>query len=135
MPARIPVLAAKDVANAYDCRQVIIVAWDGTKTHIVTYGQNLEECDQAAQGGDRIARALGWPDQLDKAVPSRVKALMKRVKELEAEIRERDRGHGQSIDAMTATAVELMTDREICEAEAAHRIQVSQKLFASRKNR
>lgn len=61
MPTRLPIKAAKDVAREYDCRQVILVAWDGERTHVVTYGKTTEECDQAAQGGDLVKKALGWP--------------------------------------------------------------------------
>ncbi len=84
MPKRIPVSAAKLVAVTYDCRQVILVALDNDNTtHVVTYGSTEEQCDQAAQGGDFVKKALGWPESLN-AMPNRVKALSARVKELEA---------------------------------------------------
>lgn len=85
MPDRLPIRAAKDVATIYHCRQVILCAWDGERTHVVTYGQTVEDCDQAAQGGDRIKEALGWPESLN-AVPSRVKALQAKVEEQDARI-------------------------------------------------
>lgn len=81
MPKRIPISAAKAVATEQGCSQVIICAWDGRRTHVVTYGASVEDCDQAAQGGDRIKAALGWPEHL-KATPSRVKALQRQVEEL-----------------------------------------------------
>lgn len=59
MPIRVPISAARRVADLHDLKQVIIVAWDGERTHIVTYGQNKKECDMAAQGGQRIAQCLG----------------------------------------------------------------------------
>lgn len=83
MPAKIPITAAKTVANEYACRQVILMAWDGERTHCVTYGKTVEDCDQAAQGGNRIKAALGWPESL-MAEPSRVKKLKARIAELEA---------------------------------------------------
>lgn len=88
MTPRIPISSAKRIADQHACRQVIIVAWDGERTHVVTYGKTLEECDQAALGGDRVKTALGWPDALLGAVPSRVKALQRRVAELEAKLAE-----------------------------------------------
>lgn len=85
MPKRIPIQAAKDVAKTHGCRQVILLAWDGERTHVVTYGVNDEECCQAAIGGNRVKAALGWPESL-MAEPSRVKKLKSRVKELEDEL-------------------------------------------------
>jgi len=85
MPKRIPISAAKAVAKQFDLKQVILLAWDGELTHIVTYGETAEDCDQAAQGGDKLKVALGWTDVVP-ALPSRVKALTERVAELEAEL-------------------------------------------------
>jgi len=81
MPKRISIKAAKQLAKDLGLNQVILLAWDGELTHIVTYGESAEDCDQAAQGGDRIKSALGWTD-VPKAYPSRVKALMKKNKAL-----------------------------------------------------
>lgn len=86
MPDKIPIEAAKQIARDYDCRQVILVAWDGQEVHIVTYGVNIEECDRAAIGGNMVAKALGWPESLCNAEPSRVKKLRQRIKELEAKL-------------------------------------------------
>lgn len=74
MPKRIPIAAAKKIAKDHDLRQVVLVAWDGSLTHVVTYGKTVLECDQAAMGGDRIKKILGWPESLN-ATPSRVKKL------------------------------------------------------------
>lgn len=86
MPERIPISAAQDIAKTHGCKQVIIAAWDGQKTHIVTYGTSVEMCDQAAQGGNLIKRALGWPESMCNAEPSRIKKLNARIKELETEL-------------------------------------------------
>lgn len=85
MPKRIPILAASDIAKAHGCRQVIVVAWDGERTHVVTYGVTEEDCDQAAMGGNRVKTALGWPESL-QADPSRVKKLKNKIAELEAQL-------------------------------------------------
>jgi len=58
MPVRIPISAARRVADLHELRQVIIIAWDGERTHIVTYGQTRQECKMAAEGGERIAKFL-----------------------------------------------------------------------------
>lgn len=85
MPKRIPVSAAKAVATQFDLSQVILLAWDGERTHVVTYGRTVEDCDQAAMGGDKMKAAMGWTD-VAPALPSRVKALTARVAELEADL-------------------------------------------------
>jgi hypothetical protein len=72
MPKRIPIAAAKRIATDHDLRQVILVAWDGKLMHVVTYGKSVEDCDQAAQGGNRVKAALGWPEILCREEPSRV---------------------------------------------------------------
>ena len=75
MPKRIPISAAKRIAADHDLRQVILVAWDGNLTHVVTYGKSVADCDQAARGGNLVKTAMGWPEGLCKEEPSRVKRL------------------------------------------------------------
>ncbi len=70
---RIPIAAAKRIAAEYGQQQVIIVTWDGATTHVVTYGDTLQACGQAAQGGNRVKAALGWPEQLCQDKPARVR--------------------------------------------------------------
>jgi hypothetical protein len=69
----IPIEVAKKIAEEFDKDQVIIVTWDRAhgRTHVVTYGKTLEECNQAASGGNLVKRALGWPDDLCQAKPDR----------------------------------------------------------------
>ena len=89
MPERIPIKAAREVAKGYSCRQVIVLAWDGELTHIVTYGESTEDCAQAAAGGNMLKQKWGWPECNDQ--PSRVKKL---EKELAAEREARERAEG-----------------------------------------
>ena len=98
MPKRIPILAAKNLAKRYDLRQVILLGWDGDKTHVVTYGKSLEDCDMAAAGGNKLKKSFGWPEDL-MAYPSRVRRIQdelevakKRITELEAEAQKSSEG-------------------------------------------
>lgn len=75
MPDSIPWEAAGEFAAVYECRQVIIAAWDGRKSHVVTFGKSPSDSDQAAQGGNLLKQVLGWPDQLCEDVSPKVKAL------------------------------------------------------------
>lgn len=63
MSKRITITAARRVADLYNCEQVIILAWDGQRTHIVTYGTTRSQCQVAAKGGEQIAEMLGLKDR------------------------------------------------------------------------
>jgi len=81
----IPISTAQAIAETLDLHQVIIVAWDGEKTHVVTYGGNAADSANAAAGGNRIKKALGWPESLNTESP-KVIALQARIAELEAQV-------------------------------------------------
>lgn len=49
MKNRIPVAAAQRVAEQFDLTQCLLIGWDGTNTHIVTYGRSKADCEAAAQ--------------------------------------------------------------------------------------
>lgn len=83
MVKKLPIKSAKEIAQKYSLKQVILCAWDGKNTHIVTYGDSIEDCSQAAEGGNRIKKALGWPEELCNDKPSRVKKLEEKIEELE----------------------------------------------------
>ncbi len=70
---RIPIAAAKRIASDHGMDQVILLAWsrETGDTHVVTYGRTLQDCVQAADGGNRLKRELGWPEELCNAQPSR----------------------------------------------------------------
>jgi hypothetical protein len=83
--SRIPIKALKEMAKAYGLDHIIVYATEGQTQHIATYGRTLEECSEAADFGNKMKDALGWPENLH-AQPSRVRALQKRIKELEAQL-------------------------------------------------
>ena len=74
MSKRIPISWAKKIANELGYTQVVIHAYDGeTGTqHVTTYGKSLEDCDNAAKGGNAIKKLLNWDEELCDAKPSRV---------------------------------------------------------------
>ena len=69
----VPISAAKRIAKQYEKDQVIIVTWDKEHglMHVTTYGKTIEDCRQAAQGGNFVKRALGFPEELCNSVPDR----------------------------------------------------------------
>jgi len=46
---RIPIATAKEVADKHDLKQVLLIGWDGDRTHVVTYGKTKVDCEQAAK--------------------------------------------------------------------------------------
>jgi hypothetical protein len=52
MPKRIPIATAKMVAEKHNLSQVLLIGWDGTNTHVVTYGRTVEDCAAAAKAQD-----------------------------------------------------------------------------------
>jgi hypothetical protein len=87
MAKNLPVSIAKKVADDNNLKQVIILGWDGETTHVITYGQTINDCDQAAQGGNKLKRVLGWPESLN-ANPPRVESLLKKIAALEVQLKE-----------------------------------------------
>lgn len=85
--SRIPLSAAQKLVKEYSIRQLILVAWDGKEIHVLTDGDTDHDADQAADGGNLVKRALGWPDQLCNAVSARTLQLKARVKQLEAQVK------------------------------------------------
>lgn len=82
MPKRIPIKAASDLAKKHGLKQVILVAMDTDgREHVVTYGSNKVDCAQAAQGGNFVKKALGWPEDKCGDLPARIKLLEKKAKE------------------------------------------------------
>ncbi len=81
---RLPIKALKELANKFGYSVVVVYAWDAEKKmqHIATWGRTIKLCDQAAQWGNMMKDALGWPESLH-AEPDRVKKLQERIKELE----------------------------------------------------
>lgn len=85
MPRRIAISAAKKFAQEQDCRQVIMLALDNDLVaHCVTWGKSVEDCAQAADYGNRIKAAAGWPPET-QAEPSRVRKLKDEITALKAE--------------------------------------------------
>lgn len=52
MPRRIPIAAAKEVAQKYDLSQVLLLGYDGKRAHVVTYGKTKADCAAAAKAQD-----------------------------------------------------------------------------------
>jgi len=59
---KIPISAAKQIAEKYDYDQIIIIGRKvGRNEHCTTYGVNKEHCDIAARCGDFLKfKVMGW---------------------------------------------------------------------------
>jgi hypothetical protein len=51
-PGRIPVAAAKRVADQYGLLQCLVIGWDGERVHVTTYGKTKADCALAAKAQD-----------------------------------------------------------------------------------
>lgn len=51
-PGRIPVDAARKIAEKFSLKQCLLIGWDGEQVHVVTYGATEEDCAQAAKAQD-----------------------------------------------------------------------------------
>jgi hypothetical protein len=78
---RIPIAAAKRIAEEYGYDQVVIFArkvesapgfGDGGE-HVTTFGKTVADCDVAARMGNHLKRVVGWPEERCNAVPARMK--------------------------------------------------------------
>ena len=77
---RIPINWAKKIAEDLGYTQVIIHAYDGEAgiQHVTTYGKSLEDCKNAADGGNAIKRLLKWDEELCNAKPKRLQKAEER---------------------------------------------------------
>ncbi len=81
---RIPISAAKRFAEEFGQSTIVVVAWEGDscptpsgRTHVITYGRAVQDCEWAADLGNRIKRdILGWPEKHCHAKPARAKKRM-----------------------------------------------------------
>lgn len=79
-PSRLHVSALKRLANEMGQDIAVLYTFDavGRIGHVVTWGRSVEQCSQAAEWGNKLKDALGWPRDLH-AQPSRVKRLQAEV--------------------------------------------------------
>ncbi len=114
-PERIPPEKLEEFARALGLRQAILVGWapDGV-THVVTWGDSLVDSAQAAQGGNVVKRALGFPECLCCELSPRVAAAMSSEgtlavirKALAKAERETDGSWSGAYDALDAIAAAL----------------------------
>lgn len=70
---RIPISAARKISHDYNYPEIVIFAYDPETgmQHVITYGRTKEHCIDAARAGNYLKRALGWPEELCDAKPSR----------------------------------------------------------------
>lgn len=97
--AALPIELAKDVADKYKLRQVIVLAWDGKATHVVTYGDSISDSDLAADAGNQLKAFLGWPEHLRQDESVKVVAMRAELAKLRVDVEEMQREQRKRISA------------------------------------
>lgn len=71
---RIPISWAKKIAEDLGYTQVIIHGYDSETgiQHVTTFGKSIDDCKNAADGGNAIKQLLKWPEELCNAKPARI---------------------------------------------------------------
>lgn len=72
---RIPIADAKRIGETHGYSQVIIIAWDretGVES-VCTWGKSITDCEQAANGGNWVKKAMGLADDYCHDKPARIK--------------------------------------------------------------
>ena len=59
---KIPIKALQELAKKYGLTHTVLLGYDGSKQHVVTYGSNKENCLQSADAGNKLKKAIGWPE-------------------------------------------------------------------------
>lgn len=89
MPEHMPIETAELVGEEHpDVDQVIVLAHDGERTHVVTWGRTEEDCAMAAEGGNRIKKWFGWPDEKTQAESEAVRELKEENQRLRERLQE-----------------------------------------------
>jgi hypothetical protein len=79
-PPNIPPEQLERFARELGLSQAILVGWQpGVATHVVTWGASLIDSAQAAQGGNAVKLALGFPEDLCRDLSPRVAAALERA--------------------------------------------------------
>ena len=97
MSENIAISDLKNLATKHGYDHVICFATKGKKEFVATYGFTVEQCDQAAQFGDKLKDGLGWPESLH-AMPSRVKQLKARAENAELELENEKKKYTHILD-------------------------------------
>jgi hypothetical protein len=92
--------------------QAILTGWspDGTM-HVVTWGDSLTDSAQAAQGGNAIKRALGFPETLCRTLSPRVTEALALAEQVRAWLKRN--GHRAFATRQAYDALRRLVDAEV----------------------
>lgn len=100
---RIPISAASEIGKKFDKDQVILVTWDSKSgdTWVTTWGSDKVQCIQAAEGGNFVKKALGWPNELTQTKSASEKAIRKKIlAEVKAKLTSLDKDNYIGLDTL-----------------------------------
>ncbi len=101
---RIPISDAKRIGKERGYSQVIIVTHDKNTgiESVCTWGENQQDCEMAAEGGNFVKKALGWPDKNCKSKPRRQTKKEKEINQVLVDLKNMLHNHSQN-DAVNIT--------------------------------
>lgn len=65
----ISISQVKSIREMLGATHVVIFAADGEEQHVATHGATEVQARQAAQAGNKLKAALGWPENLCRDTP------------------------------------------------------------------
>jgi hypothetical protein len=80
----------QEIATRHGYTHIVMLSLKpGNFQFVATFGETIEQSDQAAQMGNRLKDLLGWPERLH-ATPSRVQELVDKIKKYESILKTHD---------------------------------------------
>ncbi len=74
----------QEIATRHGYTHIVMLSIKpGNFQFVATFGETIEQSDQAAQMGNRLKDLLGWPERLH-STPSRVQELVDKIKKYES---------------------------------------------------
>jgi hypothetical protein len=67
----IPISTARYLSQKFEYPEIVIFAYNPKtgRQHVTTYGKTKAQCLDAAQAGNYLKKALGWPEEECNAQP------------------------------------------------------------------
>lgn len=86
MPNLIPPESLQKFCAQFQLSQAVLLAFDGERVHVVTWGNTPSDSDHAAEAGNALKKSFNWPNELCRDISPKVQALLDKVERLKEEV-------------------------------------------------